>query len=421
MPLLGETIWGVEKREKHWSFLSDRSSFVLAENLLGGEETRLAPKATLLLRISVLLRTYQGDYHTDAFDLDRLSETIRSGVERIFFWGTAAAIQEAKTMLASSELELEKILEDHQLLLGTATLIDYSPKQNLQWVELTRTGSVARSVASTIANIQELRQLFASYPRDNQVIFSTPRNRKSTAQIRGGAAIHRQHVRELNSAFWGWAPWYIMQGGFLEVLDYREIYQKPQCFFTWLTQQSPLYFHSASAADLAAQLFRLNIPADQARPECRLKMGAPTPLKGKWQSTPVKSKSLIPFNPIFIRPSMLPDTGESLEHWLPYATTEGYACTLVELDLEQEETVSVQAYLEEQGFSFVCLRFYPSPTDFTSFKLKGQWARLKPDQTLAQPYYLDAKGFHTEEQTLLAQLQQLWDQLTKAAQSTITT
>jgi len=418
MAILGKKIWNSKERMVEWEYLMEQYHFDSLKHLIQSSVSKLTPKSALLLRIQILLYTYNGDYHTDAFDMKRLVNAVESNFEKIFFWGADKDIERAKLILGSSQENVEEQLLIANPILGTATLLESSKAKNGQLYELTRTGSISKSIHSTIANIKELIELFkeeSTKKYNNQIVFSTPRNRTSNLEIRGGAAIQRQHVRELNSTFWGWAPWYTMQGDFLEILDYREIYKKPEHFIKWLNHLSTLYFYDADNVEFTLKMFRLNLSDNCKIPDCKIQ-----PIKDLnnylWESTKVKSKSLIPFNPIFISKAINEKEGFPLESLIEDAALANPACTCVELNLQDKNNVIIQEYLIKQKWVFVGLRFYPSLNDYDQFEVKGSWVKIRKGSKLAKPYYLNMKGFNEEEEILLIHLRSVWNLLLEGAE-----
>ncbi len=399
MALLGKKIGTTIQRRQDWQTVQAAAPAPLQAHHISGKECRAHPYAALALRTYILLKTYRNDYHTDVFDLDRLAEGIRKEEERIFFWGDPEAVAIGRRFLTTNHRTVPDAMPEIQL--GTATILNTSLPEENSIAELTRTGSISQQIPSVHSNIEELESLFRT--SGYQVIFSTPRNRTSTPEIRGGAAIQRQHVRALNSAFWGWAPWYIMQGGFLEILDYRELYREPENIAQQLRVLPGLFVHHKTEAKFIADLFALNLGFSP--PVSNTAEGETTGhLQKGWRIGNVASADLMAFNPVFLCED---ETGEkgTFEKAITHLERMPGACHLVELNVCDSKNIRFQKILQQRAFYLVCVRVHVAKNK--KIKLIGAWAKQKKTTPVAPPYYLNMQGFSEVENRLLGYLRNL--------------
>lgn len=407
MALLAKKIWGKDVRTTNWESILKRSTFKSETNYICSCESRSAAERALELRIDILMQVYQGDYHTAAFDISTLLEGISSGKERIFFWGEVAEIEKTRRIFSGTHSDgLHRM--DH-LNIGTATIIKREEESGC--AELSRTGSLSSVAYSTYANIKELEDIFCNYSENKiDVIYSTPRNRESTSEIRGGIAIQRQHANELNSSFLGWAPWYIMQGGYIEVLDYRESYTFPAMVLDHIRNIQSLFFISEDDADFVRLLIKLNFGFNETYFTYQVKtpIGDSAPI---WKAHAFASDDLKKYNPIFIRHDET--DGNDLGSLIGWVLLENFTCICIEIDLEQEYGLQYQKLVTDRGFHFVGLRIVPTMVGWdgqspSKYIIKGMWVRLKEGNVCAEPYYLKLKGLSVDEESILKHLRRIF-------------
>lgn len=411
MAVLANTWESSRARLRHWADALAQSGFDAAGQYVSPEESRLFPELALRARLNVLLRVYNYDYHTDAFDFERLARTVAEGSERIAFWGDEDSVGAlrgwAKARRVPSEAELDG------LGLGTATVLDVAAEHGAGYAEMCRTGSVSTTVAANGAVLTELLSLFdessTHYFSRHHTFLSVPRNRVTTAEVRGGAAIQRLHVREVGSCFWGVAPWHLMQGGSIEVLDYRELYRRHSEAVAAAGRAEALYFSAPEQAQFVASLLRLNFGEDFPVPPLLVGDGG-RPARNRWTVRSHAGPELVPFNPAFVWPDA-GGTYPTLEEADADPRVGAHACVNVVLPLEDAGMVHHQRRLDERGYRLASLippkREPGGAADAEQSPPSayyGVWSKVRRGLPLARPFYLGRKGHSAREDEIIAYL-----------------
>jgi hypothetical protein len=361
-------------RAGRWRQLIAAQDFDPATQLIGAAEAAAAPHAAARLRLAVLLATYDGDYHTDAYAFDAIAERMSTGAERIVLWGDRQAIADARRQLSGSAAA------GPTPPLGTATVIDAAAELGPGYGEMCRTGSVSATVGAVAPILTEVLELIG----DGRwhTLASVPRNRASAPGIRGGAAIHRLHARAIGSSFRGLAPWYVMQGGALEVLDFREIPMDdavPDAGPAVLADPDDAAYVDALLGGAAGEI------GETAA-------GAPA----RWAQRSVAEGERAWANPRFVRPE--PDGAHaSLEAALAAAETAPHSCVVVQLWLDED--TAAQRELAGRGYVLGAV----SPA---TGRVSGLWSRPHAGLPLAPPHYLSRPARTPRAQALLELLQQ---------------
>ena len=214
-------------RETTLSSLTDilhaLSGFEPAANIIHPNETRKHARAAVLVRLDVLRRVYCDDYHTNSYAIDVLAERVSRGDELIWFWGSAAEIAALRAYLAGGTAPVPAFA------VGTVSVLPAEGIAGPGTGELCRSGSMDRVLGVRGPGVERIVDFMsgADWGRSYDSLFLTARNRASAPGVRGGEAVHRLHVHHVRSSFWGFAPWYVMQGGCVELLDLRECYRDP--------------------------------------------------------------------------------------------------------------------------------------------------------------------------------------------------
>lgn len=208
----------METRAERWQSVAGNERFDPAVNLIPPKVTVLTPAATYQLRQFVLALAYQTALPTG---LDAGSAAIAEDTERVFFWGDAKAVSLTRSLLARRPGEAE--LREAAKFLGTATMAARTGQGSAPAWELTRTGNAApcRHQAAP-ALVHMCRTYLAEHGRSSS-IYMTARNCWASSDVTSGIAIHRINQHALRSMFLGFAPWYVLEAGHIEILDYREI------------------------------------------------------------------------------------------------------------------------------------------------------------------------------------------------------
>ena len=392
-------------RETRWRRLAAAQEFDPEAQMIGAGEAAATPEAAVRLRLAILLETYAGDYATAAFDVDAIAARIGAGGERIFFWGDPEAVAAARKLLRARGLRDGGAVPR----LGTATVIDASGELGPGHAEMCRTGSTCGSVAAAVPIALDLLELFdgaGGQPLGRaHTLASVPRNRPSSATVRGGAAIHRIHVRTLGSSFWGLAPWYRMQEGVLEVLDFREIYADPAAQLEAIRAMPPALLASAEDAELVALLLRLNLdesPMPAAVLHVERPADAPAPA-GRWAVLPLAEGDLAAANPVFVHPH--PEGAHrSLSAALAAAEALPHCCVVARLALDHARLAG-QRDLAARGYQLGAVS--PPKPGAGPRGMTGLWSRPDAALPLALPYYLTRRAARPVERELLGQLGRL--------------
>jgi len=409
MLILARPLKSSQARLKYWREIIEQAGVDPLTQYVPPEEARVAPYLSVRARLSILLRAYSHDYHTDSFQFDRLARQVMDGTERISFWGDGDSVRVLRDWIERRQEPTDSELD--RLALGTATILDVQDEFGDGYAEMCRTASRCRSVSATAPILFDLVQLL----QDEEVkgfaahhtFLSVPRNRISTGTIRGGTAIHRVHVREIQSSFWGVAPWYIMQGGYLEVLDYRELHREPVGVVSEFRKISSIHCSTEGEKNYLTALMKLNLsdgvelPSVQAEHSCGLH-------QVQWCVTACPTPELAAFNPIFIRP----DPGgrfSTLQEAISFAESMAHACLTVFLPLDDPMFAGHQRWLNDLGYRLAAMsppKSFMAGSALSAAKRTrtpcfGLWARPRHGAPLATPYYLDGRIDSFVEQQII--------------------
>ena len=380
--VLGTRIQRTSAREAAWQLAIRRDNVI--SFCITPEDTARNAELACRLRATILQRTYNNDYHTDTTDIQRLAQTVREGRERILFWGEPEAIRNVREWFATQANPDTAQLE--ALDFGTASTLDMEGIYGSGYAELSRTGSVCRSITASGPILAELWRMLRGGAEQFQTQHSfvaLPRNRRTTREVRGGAAVHRMHVRMIGSAFWGIAPWYVMQGGVMEVLDFREVYRSPELIVDLHRNVRELWFESREGEAYVGNLLALNF-GEEARAAATPRLADKrTKLVSGWQVSYIGPENLRPFGPAIIRPCNA--DGDDLDAVVDQASRA--ATIAVFVPLEQPERASVQHWLARVGFQLTGI--IPSkPSERSRTPLIGVWSRSRPELLWVEPQYL---------------------------------
>ncbi|QFR39010.1 hypothetical protein A9Q91_02135 [Candidatus Gracilibacteria bacterium 28_42_T64] len=171
----------------------------------------------------ILLSVYDKDYPVG--NTTKAIEQIRSGIQKVLFWSDSLDVLKQGTG-------------------GTISLVKDETKGNSTF-EMCRAGSNINNGGGYKA-VFELYNCFLN-SNFNQ-LFATPRNcldreNEEGKKIPGGKAISLIYSRLKDVKFWGIAPWYIMPGNTMELLDLR-IFTKNDLVRERLTKGDKLYIFS---------------------------------------------------------------------------------------------------------------------------------------------------------------------------------
>jgi hypothetical protein len=372
-------------------------------NWLGPDFGVRHPMFATLLRRSILSRCYFGDYHADVHDEARLAQSVARGEQRILFWGEPDVVAHVEGLARRHGHPDMAALDG--LAMGTHTVLPGEVLYGAGHLEVARTGSThgggdiaARAIGWDLGQV-----LAGDSPLpDFHTVSCVPRNRRSMTGVPGGVAIHRIHTRVLGTSHWGVAPFYMMAGGFLELLDYRELTVDDGAVTRGFAALKATYLVDEGAANLVRALCRLN----GFDVECRLSQveairadGVPTLVPGAYSD---------PHGPRV--------THVRLDHPVEDLTVavadRGEACSVAVCDLEDQRSLSVQAALLAQGFRLS----YLSPPKVVArqaaalserIPLRAGFVKIRSKVPLAQPFYLQGGPSDSREVALIREYRQL--------------
>ncbi|QKG18646.1 hypothetical protein [Actinomadura verrucosospora] len=389
--------------------LADRP-FDPSAMFIGPDETRRSPARSVRLRLSVLLRTYRGDYHTDSFELDRLVEQIRQGDEHIWFWGAPDQVAAARAELGRPA---DAPLPD--LALGTVTVLSAEHEFGPGHGELCRSGSMDRTVGAVAAILHRMVGYHSGEDRGVHDRYHTlllaARNRATVPSVRGGEAVQHIHCAHVRSRYWGIAPFYVMQGGVLECTELRESYRDPDDLRRALPATEPWWFADPDDAAFATALTRLNLGIAVGT-----RAASPPGRCSRTLSTLIapRNADLVPTNHATVRTARPDEKGDDV---LPFpdaveAAESLGACTVaVQLPLDDPGRAADQALLAERGYVLTAVsppkRSWQTVAGVRSEIATGPaglWCRIRPGLTLVTPHYLERTGLGQEEAAVLDQL-----------------
>jgi hypothetical protein len=382
--------------------LARHPEFDPALNTVRPEETMAAPAVAVEARMRVLLKTYGGDYRTDSFDVERLAAQVRERKELIWFWGEGEQVGRLRASLRECRLP-----DSWLPSLGTVTVLNAEAEFGPGYGELCRSGSTSsefsakapimwRTLGYLNGRERSLREAFHS-------LVLTPRNRPSSATVRGGEAIHRIHTHYVRSRFWGYAPWYVMQGGVIELTEFRESNRDPDDVRTALQSSPPWLFADNTEAEYAAALALISFGA--AVP---VRVGAQAPFRDpQARLTAPPSAELERDN----HGTVTVTAGGPLRFTEALRRLDGLGvcCAVVHLPLTDPSTVYAQSLLRKRGYRLTAV-LPPKRTwvmrdgrkSDVALEPVGIWSRPRPDLAVVAPYYLDLAPGNAAERTVLA-------------------
>ncbi|WP_437762651.1 hypothetical protein WMF27_45165 [Sorangium sp. So ce281] len=375
-------------------------------NCVGPAETAQSPEVALKVRLRILLRAYRGDYHTDSFEFERLAAQVRSGREAIWFWGHKDEIARLRQLLR------EPTAEPPDLALGTVTVLSAEEEFGLGYGELCRSGSVDPTLGAKAPIVSRTLNYLngrETWLRERyHTLILAPRNRPSTAEVRGGEAIHRIHTHYVRSCFWGFAPFYVMQGGVIEQTEFRESNRDPEEILGALRSTDPWVFADAREGAYAEAMALLNFGV---RPPIKIVDAAQSASTTPSRLLLPPSESLIASNhgTVLLSSDGAPHAEALAAHVAVERLMEsGVCCSVVRMRLDDPTLAPFQAWLFARGFRLTAV-VPPKRTWVVrdglrrdlAFPPLGLWSRPRPDLAVVQPYYLDQEAMSPDEAVVL--------------------
>lgn len=356
------------------------------------EETSIFPEHSILARLQILKRVYAGDYHTDSFDISRLATRIRKGEEFVWFWGNNTEIDRLREYFHRDCSEVPGDLN-----LGTVSMIAADAEYGRGYAEICRSGSMDTSIGAKRSSLYRVIRYMEGMDQGLYDYFHTltltPRVRASVPGIRGGEAVHRLHSKYIKSRFLGFAPWYVMQGGVIEQLEYRELHRVPEDVTAALKSANGWYFSSEREANFAANLCEMSYGI---RPICHVgKFPSTSEANIKFSANFLEPESveLRPYNPSTLICEPGEEQGEFRSHFENWIRT-NYACHVVRLRLDNASVVPFQEEILRLGFKLTSI----SGPKRTWVKISGGkthlelpaygfWTLPNRHHEIAQPFY----------------------------------
>ncbi len=395
--VIGQSLRSTAAQKSWWHERLAALDFDPQSNFITPIAARANPRTAIRARLAILLATYRDDYHTDSFDIARLCRRVEQGEEAIAFWGDPTSIDRLRRWLdpQSPDPSDDQLAE---LELGTATLLDAAAEIGAGHRELCRGGSTSRTVPAMGAIISSLLQPQAVVEGRNgfHTVISVVRNRRSQPGVAGGAAVHRLYTRELKSSFWGFAPWYVMQGGALELLDYREIYSDSDAVRSAILATQELHVADSDEATFVTDLLELNLGASTPAPAV-VSSAAAQAETAAWQLTGHPHDELIAYNHITVIP--VSEDGVTLEELLALTSARNAACVAARLPLSVDYIHS-QLQLAKYGFRLTAIS--PPKSIGPESVFHGFWSRPRRGLDLAEPYYVNSRLLDPAERRIVA-------------------
>ncbi len=397
--VIGQPLFSTAEQYSWWLERLAVLDFDPQVNFIAPAAVRANPRTAIRARLAILLATYRGDYHTDSFDIERLCRRVERGEEAIAFWGDFECVHRLRSWLVGESPDPSDG-DLAELELGTATLLDVGEEIGVGHRELCRGGSTCHSVSAIgaiISSVLRPEKVLATR-QDFHTVISVVRNRQSKPGLAGGAAVHRLYTRELRSSFWGYAPWYVMQGGALELLDYREIYRDSDEVRSAILATPALYVANAGEASFVVDLLELNLGALALAPAVTSVADA-NPAEG-WRLVSHPQGELLAHNHVTAIP--VSEGGLPLEDLLALPSVRDAACVAARLPLSPDH-ISDQLRLGRHGFFLTAVS--PPKQAAPDAVFFGFWSRPRRDLTLAEPYYLDSRLLDPVEKRIVEHIE----------------
>lgn len=380
--------------------------FRARENFLVPAETSRSPRVSVSARLDILRRVYRGDYHTDSYALERLADCVARGDELIWFWGESGEVAKLRAAMRSRSGRLSR------LKLGTVSVIDSSQEFGDGSGELCRSGSMDRRLGAKVSSLWRVLSYMTG--TDSAVcdryhsLLLVPRVRRSSPGIRGGEAVNAIHRRYVQSRFWGFAPWYVMQGGVLEVLELRECNRDPGDVRRAVLRSAPWIFADEGESRFATALCEISLGA---RPSLASAVVRAVPRFRAGLFFP-SGRELRRFNPAFLRATGRADSGGApFDEKCRELTRAGAACSAVRLRLDEPRQAVAQIWLRRRGFRLTAI--VPPKTTWVARDGRrrsvqtppyGFWCRPRPGLKLELPFYVGESGGTQQERDVLIHL-----------------
>ncbi|NHV28057.1 hypothetical protein [Burkholderia sp. D-99] len=366
------------------------------------ERTIDLAERSVATRAAILTRVYAGDYHTDSFDFDRLAKRVRGAREFIWFWGHRDVIDEWLHDPAPSPQSGD---------LGTVSVVDSSGEFGPGIGEICRSGSISPVGLKPFAVKRIIDFLTGALPALHEsfhTLMLVPRARAAAQGIRGGKSVNTIHRKYIRSRFFGFAPWYVMQGGFLECLEYREISRSLDDVLEGMNASPTLHFANQDDATFAEALFAMNFPSQIDR--LRFVTSDGTRNAVRYLLTSQADGAIRQFNH---RSFELAGRAQEDLNGIPLSSVDQGAhevsCTVVHLDLGDPDSVAAQRELHASGYRLTCVRpprsvASPDGGGRSSVSAYGSWAKPNARWKVIEPYYASRNASDVNDSRVLDHL-----------------
>jgi hypothetical protein len=379
-----------------WQTLQELDSFDPAINIIRPSESSLHPRIAHCIRRDILFEVYRNDYHTDCLDDQRIAERISRGSEMLWFWGDAAEIAAARRCFA------KQCQAPPRLELGTVTVLPAEGIAGRGTGEICRSGSLDNRLGARGAGVERIVDFMsgAAWGNEYASLMLTARNLASTPGVRGGEAVHRLHSHYVRSRFWGFAPWYVMQGGCLELLDLRECERDPNQTVSGFRASPDWWVPGPQEAEFIEALCRLNYglcprirwPAPAGAPELRVLVGEKLP------------GDIQPFNCAYLIVDA--DGDIELAHGLRLLSDRNPCCIVAGVPLDDPRAATMQSTLKSRSFELYGM-LPPRSAGRHSRRPMGYWCRPRADLQVASPFYLGRTDGNRDEERILVRARYL--------------
>lgn len=379
-------------------------------------EAKSFPEKAMKARLSILKSVYHNDYHTDSFEVDRIIERIQRGNELIWFWGSKKEVDKLLSYFYSDKNNLLP-----NFALGTVTAINVGEEFGKGAAELCRSGStdffitgkppiIHRTLGYLLNNETDLHNQY-------HTLCLVPRTRKSEIGIRGGEAVKIIHTKFLRSRFWGYAPWYVMQGGVLEMLEYREINRDVKDVIKAIKSDELWYVVNSEEAEYVKALCLINfnispeISGDIFEIDSKNVMGS---------LLSVKDKSIKAFNheTIICDSNVNPITNFKqliFKELLSNLMENVCSCKVIRLNLLNKTHTAIQRDIRKLGFKLTMIsppkRSWCIDGNGLSSEVYippyGFWCLPNKALTIAPPYYINFSVVGKLESDILSYLKKI--------------
>lgn len=396
--------------------LSSFNNFNINYNYVSPIHSKEFPEKALKARLSILKNVYKNDYHTDSFDINRIIKRIQDGDELIWFWGSRSEVKNLFSYFHSNKDTLFP-----NLTLGTVTAINAKEEFGKGTAELCRSGSTDSTITGKPPIIYRTLEYLLNHETDLHNKYHTlclvPRTRKSETGIRGGEAVKTIHTKYLRSRFWGYAPWYVMQGGVLEVLEYREINRNVQDVIKAIKSDELWYITDIEEAKFVKNLCLINfnispkILNDTFELESRNVMGS---------LLSVKDENIKEFN----HETIICGSEEAIKSSKQYSFKEALSkliknvcsCKVIRLNLMNKTHTAIQREIRKLGFR---LTMISPPKNSWHIDDRGQrcevnvpaygfWCLPNKYLTIEPPYYINFDVVDRLESNILNYLRKIF-------------